>query len=163
MCACAVQSRGCFHLCYIKYTYLMYRRSYTKDFVSGLVYEHVCLSVHVCVWPRCPCPKLLVLMCYCAGWWLIMTLNVYEHWSVIAPKWEPFHILTGYCLTAYWWMHNDLQYDATGRPAHPAYKHMHTQAHSHTHTILCHKHSRCMVIQPSTNIRGFIFTIRFYF
>lgn len=84
----------------------------------------------VCVFPpRRLSPELLALMYYDAAWWLIMTLNVYEHWSAISPTCEPFHILTGHCLTAHWWMHNDLQYDATGRHANAAHKNsIHTQS-----------------------------------
>lgn len=84
-----------------------------------------------CVFPPCY-PELLVLMYYCAAWWLIMILNVYEHWSAISPTCEPFHILTGHCLTAHWWMHNDLQYDATGRPANAARRHTNTEEHKLT-------------------------------
>lgn len=56
-----------------------------------------------------------------------MTLNVYEHWSAISPKCEPFRILTGHCLTVYWWIHNDLRYDAIRRPALLACKHTQRQ------------------------------------
>lgn len=133
---CVVQSRGCFHL-RIKYTYSMYQRCYTEE-VSPCM--HVCTSMCAAVLLSAA-PKLLVLMCYCAAWWLIMTLNVYEHWSAIALKWEAFHILTGHCLTAYWWMHNNLQYDSDLHTLHIntcTRKHIfkHTQAHGHMQKLI---------------------------
>lgn len=102
VCLCVSTSIAVLHkICTLNVPERLHRR-------SACVCAWACESMCARVLPSCR-RKLLVLMCYCAAWWLIMTLNVYEHWSAIAPKWEPFHILTGHCLTAYWWMHNHLQ------------------------------------------------------
>lgn len=114
-------SAPCLHLCSTR------SDTQTQWDVSRHEQTCPCTYVHVRLWSvariAVRAQKQLVPMRCCAAWRLIMTLNVYEHWSAIAPKWDPFHILTGHGLTAYWWMHNDLRYDATGRPARAAYKH----------------------------------------
>lgn len=117
----------------------MYQRCYTTK-VSLCIRVWVCVRVHACCHPAVRATELLVLMCYCAAWWLIMTFNVYEHWSATAPKWEPFHILTGHCLTVYWWMHNNLQYNWDLHTLHIntcTHKHIFTHRHRLTDTH-CH-------------------------